>query len=78
MGIGLPVGIRAGDFDICFCMFLERTRKRRRVSENQEMEERLETLILRVGENSSSSLESNLEGLVSVWNRIWETFGARF
>ncbi|XP_038114809.1 nuclear cap-binding protein subunit 1 [Culex quinquefasciatus] len=44
----------------------ERSRKRRRVSENQEMEERLEALILRVGENSTSSLESNLEGLVSV------------
>lgn len=41
-------------------------RKRRRVSENQEIEDRLESLILRVGEKSTSSLESNLEGLASV------------
>lgn len=49
-------------------IFLERRPKRRRVSnaENQEIEDRLESLILRVGEKSTSSLESNLEGLVSV------------
>ncbi|KAK7866609.1 hypothetical protein R5R35_010440 [Gryllus longicercus] len=41
-------------------------KKRRRVSENQEIEDRLESLILRVGEKSTSSLESNLEGLSSV------------
>lgn len=41
-------------------------KKRRRVSENQEIEDRLESLILRVGEKSTSSLESNLEGLASV------------
>lgn len=41
-------------------------RKRRRVSENQEIEDRLESLILRVGEKSTASLESNLEGLASV------------
>ncbi|KAH0556545.1 nuclear cap-binding protein subunit 1 [Cotesia glomerata] len=41
-------------------------KKRRRVSENQEIEDRLESLIIRVGEKSSSSLESNLEGLASV------------
>ncbi|EEB13531.1 Nuclear cap-binding protein subunit, putative [Pediculus humanus corporis] len=41
-------------------------RKRRRLSENQEIEDRLESLILRVGEKSTSSLESNLEGLASV------------
>ncbi|XP_059486308.1 nuclear cap-binding protein subunit 1 isoform X2 [Neocloeon triangulifer] len=45
----------------------ERTyRKRRKVSENQDIEDRLESLILRVGEKSTSSLESNLEGLASV------------
>lgn len=36
------------------------------MSENQEIEDRLESLILRVGEKSTSSLESNLEGLASV------------
>lgn len=36
------------------------------MSENQEIEDRLESLILRVGEKSTSTLESNLEGLVSV------------
>ncbi|XP_065337734.1 nuclear cap-binding protein subunit 1 [Cloeon dipterum] len=41
-------------------------RKRRKVSENQDIEDRLESLILRVGEKSTSSLESNLEGLASV------------
>ncbi|XP_025412908.1 nuclear cap-binding protein subunit 1-like [Sipha flava] len=43
-------------------------KKRRHVggSENINLEERLENLILKVGEKTSSSLESNLEGLVSV------------
>ncbi|XP_063215947.1 nuclear cap-binding protein subunit 1 [Bacillus rossius redtenbacheri] len=49
-------------------------RKRRRVSENQEIEDRLESLILRVGEKSTSSLESNLEGLASVLEADIATF----
>ncbi|XP_028162268.1 nuclear cap-binding protein subunit 1-like [Ostrinia furnacalis] len=49
-------------------------RKRRRVSENQEIEDRLESLILRVGEKSSSTLESNLEGLASVLEADLSTF----
>ncbi|XP_068278097.1 nuclear cap-binding protein subunit 1-like isoform X3 [Nyctibius grandis] len=40
--------------------------KRRRTSEPSEIEERLESLICRVGEKSTSSLESNLEGLAGV------------
>ncbi|XP_076811055.1 nuclear cap-binding protein subunit 1-like [Clavelina lepadiformis] len=41
--------------------------KRRKTSEsNEEIEKRLESLICRVGEKSSSSLESNLEGLAAV------------
>lgn len=56
----------------------ERTfRKRRRVSENQEIEDRLESLILRVGEKSTSSLESNLEGLASVLEADLSTFRAK-
>lgn len=44
-----------------------RLRKRRRVSsEPKEIEDRLESLIMRVGEKSTSSLESNLEGLAGV------------
>ncbi|XP_064474284.1 nuclear cap-binding protein subunit 1-like [Ornithodoros turicata] len=44
-----------------------RHRKRRRVSsEPKEIEDRLESLIMRVGEKSTSSLESNLEGLSGV------------
>nr|XP_027217163.1 nuclear cap-binding protein subunit 1-like isoform X1 [Penaeus vannamei] len=42
-----------------------RDRKRRR-ADAVEIEDRLESLILRVGEKSTSSLESNLEGLASV------------
>lgn len=49
-------------------------RKRRRVSENQEIEDRLESLIYRVGEKSTSSLESNLEGLASVLEADLSTF----
>lgn len=44
------------------------------MSENQEIEDRLESLILRVGEKSTSSLESNLEGLVSVLEADLGTF----
>ncbi|XP_037931120.1 nuclear cap-binding protein subunit 1 [Teleopsis dalmanni] len=51
-----------------------RNRKRRRVSENQEIEDRLESLILRVGERTTSSVESNLEGLVSVLEADLGTF----
>ena len=40
--------------------------KKRRTNEHMEIEDRLESLILRVGEKSTSSLESNLEGLASV------------
>ncbi|KAK7116077.1 nuclear cap-binding protein subunit 1-like [Littorina saxatilis] len=43
----------------------ERSRKRRR-TEPVDIEDRLESLITRVGEKSTSSLESNLEGLASV------------
>ncbi len=43
-----------------------RQRKRQRTTEHVDIEERLESLIMRVGEKSSSSLESNLEGLASV------------
>ncbi|XP_077870446.1 nuclear cap-binding protein subunit 1 [Saccoglossus kowalevskii] len=44
-----------------------RPRKRRRTtSDHTEIEDRLESLITRVGEKSTSSLESNLEGLASV------------
>lgn len=42
------------------------SRKRRRHSDTLDIEERLESLITRVGERSTSSLESNLEGLASV------------
>lgn len=52
-------------------------RKRRRVSENQEIEDRLESLILRVGEKSTSSLESNLEGLASVLEADLATFRSK-
>ncbi|GBM42858.1 Nuclear cap-binding protein subunit 1 [Araneus ventricosus] len=43
------------------------SRKRRRFSaEPKEIEDRLESLIVRVGDKSTSSLESNLEGLAGV------------
>jgi hypothetical protein len=35
---------------VCSCVAERAYRKRRRVSENQEIEDRLESLILRVGE----------------------------
>ncbi|KAK6188882.1 hypothetical protein SNE40_004967 [Patella caerulea] len=40
--------------------------KRRRTSDDVNIEDRLDSLITRVGEKSTSSLESNLEGLASV------------
>lgn len=40
--------------------------KRAKISEPTEIEDRLESLITRVGEKSTSSLESNLEGLAGV------------
>ncbi|XP_013421265.1 nuclear cap-binding protein subunit 1-like [Lingula anatina] len=43
-----------------------RSHKRRRTSGPTDIEDRLESLITRVGEKSTSSLESNLEGLASV------------
>ncbi|RMX45094.1 hypothetical protein pdam_00014025 [Pocillopora damicornis] len=43
-----------------------RARKRRRTTETVDIEDRLESLITRVGEKSTSSLESNLEGLANV------------
>ncbi|XP_029633354.1 nuclear cap-binding protein subunit 1 [Octopus sinensis] len=43
-----------------------RSRKRRRTNDFLDIEERLESLITRVGEKSTSSLESNLEGLANV------------
>ncbi len=51
--------------------------KKRRVSDNIEIEDRLESLILRVGEKSSSSLESNLEGLSSVLEADLSTYKAK-
>lgn len=45
----------------------QRSHKRRRISsEPKDIEDRLESLIMRVGEKSTSSLESNLEGLAGV------------
>lgn len=44
-------------------------RKRRRVSENQEIEDRLESLILRVGEKVLLLLSLNLYNL-HVWERL--------
>ena len=51
--------------------------KRRRVSDHVEIEDRLESLILRVGEKSSASLESNLEGLSSVLEADLSTYKAK-
>ena len=42
-----------------------------------EIEDRLESLILRVGEKSSASLESNLEGLSSVLEADLSTYKAK-
>lgn len=48
--------------------------KKRRTSETVEIEDRLESLILRVGEKSTASLESNLEGLASVLEADLSTY----
>ena len=42
-----------------------------------EIEDRLESLILRVGEKSTSSLESNLEGLSSVLEADLSTYKSK-
>lgn len=53
-------------------------RKRRRVvSEQAEIEDRLESLIIRVGDKTSSSLESNLEGLASVLEADLNTYKSK-
>lgn len=63
---------------MCINVIIDRGyRKRRRVSENQEIEDRLETLIIRVGEKSTASLESNLEGLASVLEADLGAFRAK-
>merc|ERR1712088_858412 len=51
--------------------------KKRRMSDHVEIEDRLESLILRVGEKSSASLESNLEGLSSVLEADLSTYKAK-
>jgi len=51
--------------------------KKRRTNENVEIEDRLESLILRVGEKSTSSLESNLEGLASVLEADLSTYKSK-
>nr|CAG4643826.1 EOG090X03JL [Lepidurus arcticus] len=59
--------------------FVTGGRKRRHggVSEQSEIEDRFETLIERVGEKSTSSLESNLEGLVSVLEADLNTYKSK-
>jgi len=51
--------------------------KKRRTNEHLEIEDRLESLILRVGEKSTSSLESNLEGLASVLEADLSTYKSK-
>ena len=51
--------------------------KKRRRNEHMEIEDRLESLILRVGEKSTSSLESNLEGLASVLEADLSTYKSK-
>ncbi|KAL4123020.1 hypothetical protein QTP88_015252 [Uroleucon formosanum] len=41
-------------------------KRRRGGSESNDLEDRLESLVLKVGENTTSTIESNLEGLASV------------
>lgn len=53
-------------------------RKKRRVSDSQDLEDHLESLILQVGEKSTSSLESNLEGLASVLEAHLPNFRSKF
>ena len=50
---------------------------KRRRNEHMEIEDRLESLILRVGEKSTSSLESNLEGLASVLEADLSTYKSK-
>ena len=52
-------------------------RSKRRRNEHMEIEDRLESLILRVGEKSTSSLESNLEGLASVLEADLSTYKSK-
>jgi len=54
--------------------FRSSSSKRRRTTETMEIEERLESLILRLGEKSTSSLESNIEGLASVLEADLSTY----
>lgn len=51
--------------------------KKRRTNEHMEIEDRLESLILRVGEKSTASLESNLEGLASVLEADLSTYKSK-
>merc|ERR1719435_608874 len=51
--------------------------KKRRTNEHLEIEDRLESLILRGGEKSTSSLESNLEGLASVLEADLSTYKSK-
>ena len=52
-------------------------RAKKRRNEHMEIEDRLESLILRVGEKSTSSLESNLEGLASVLEADLSTYKSK-
>jgi len=52
-------------------------KSKRRRNEHMEIEDRLESLILRVGEKSTSSLESNLEGLASVLEADLSTYKSK-
>ena len=52
-------------------------RAKKRRNEHMEIEDRLESLILRVGEKSTSSLESNLEGLSSVLEADLSTYKSK-
>merc|ERR1719357_208434 len=51
--------------------------EKRRTNEHLEIKDRLESLILRVGEKSTSSLESNLEGLASVLEADLSTYKSK-
>lgn len=70
--------IVAKDFITSFFGLDHGYRKRRRVvSEQAEIEDRLESLIIRVGDKTSSSLESNLEGLASVLEADLTTYKSK-
>ena len=47
------------------------------MSEQAEIEDRLESLIIRVGDKTSSLLESNLEGLASVLEADLNTYKSK-